>query len=219
MGMKDLTGQRFGRLRALAPTDERRRTSVVWRCQCDCGRECQVPSSQLIRGQVQSCGCLQDETRRRDITGQRRGRLTAMHPTDARRAGATVWAWRCDCGAMVYKPPGMVREGMSTMCLACAAKLKNAQMDHMREVTVRDAETGLTPTALNGVRSGKLFRNNTSGVRGVSWHSGQQKWAARMQRDGRTITLGYYNTIEEAAKARAEAVRRAYGVPDTHDKK
>lgn len=55
-----------------------------------------------------------------DLTGQRFGHLTAIRPTDQRRKGATVWEWRCDCGATVLKPPsssGMRRrEGSKKIC-------------------------------------------------------------------------------------------------------
>ena len=211
---KDLTGQRFGRLTALEPTEDRHRTSVVWRCRCDCGTECRVPSDWLRRGVKRSCGCLQDEARRDDITGQRRGRLTAIRPTDQRRGGKTVWEWRCDCGATVLKTPDMVREGMSTMCPACARRLKRDQGAALAAAQVRDEETGMMPAGLDGLREGRLFRNNTSGVRGVSWHAGRGKWCARISDGGKMKTVGYYDTIDDAARARAEAVKKKYGVKE-----
>ena len=60
----DLTGQRFGRLTALEPTGERRRTSVLWRCRCDCGKEVECETEDLTRGKVRSCGCLQEDQRK-----------------------------------------------------------------------------------------------------------------------------------------------------------
>lgn len=57
----DIRGQRFGKLIALAPTEERRNGSVVWQCQCDCGRECRYPLKTLRQGSAKSCGCLKGE--------------------------------------------------------------------------------------------------------------------------------------------------------------
>lgn len=213
----DLTDQRYGRLVALEPTEKRRRTSVIWRCRCDCGALCEVPSDQLRSGATRSCGCLRDETRRLDITGQRRGRLTAVRPTDERRGGSTVWQWRCDCGATVLKAVGLVRDGASTMCPACARALKAAQAAEMSARRVIDPQTGLSRGSLRGLREGRLFSTNTSGVRGVSWHAGRGKCVARMQDGGRTITLGYYATLDEAAQARARAVRQKYGPIEEDD--
>ena len=54
----DLTGQRFGKLIALEPTNQRISSSVVWKCQCDCGNIAYVGTRQLIKGKTNSCGCL-----------------------------------------------------------------------------------------------------------------------------------------------------------------
>lgn len=59
--MQDLTGQRFGRLVALEPTDKRECRAIIWRCVCDCGNEKLVRSTQLRNGEYNSCGCLQRE--------------------------------------------------------------------------------------------------------------------------------------------------------------
>lgn len=57
----DLVGKRFGRLTAIEPISVvksgRRRT--FWRCQCDCGAEVSAVRDSILRGDVQSCGCLQ----------------------------------------------------------------------------------------------------------------------------------------------------------------
>ena len=211
MNRKDLTGQRFGRLVALEPTDKRYRSTIIWRCRCDCGNACEVPSAWLRKGLTRSCGCLQDEARRNDVTGQRRGHLTAIRPTDQRRNGATVWEWRCDCGATVLKALGLVGDSASTMCPTCARKLKKEQAAAMRDRQERDEDHNMVLGNLEGLRAGKLFRNNTSGVRGVSWHGPNKMWVARIEVNGKTKTIGYYKTIDEAARARREAVKRKYG--------
>lgn len=54
----DLTGQVFGKLTALYPTDKRINGFVVWQCKCECGNMKEVASTHLLRGQTSSCGCL-----------------------------------------------------------------------------------------------------------------------------------------------------------------
>lgn len=54
---KDLTGQRFGKLVVLYPTEKRQSRSVVWHCICDCGNEVDISSKNLTYGSSQSCGC------------------------------------------------------------------------------------------------------------------------------------------------------------------
>lgn len=58
---RDLAGQRFGRLVALEPAEKRRSGSVVWKCRCDCGQECEHPAKTLVEGRALSCGCLRRE--------------------------------------------------------------------------------------------------------------------------------------------------------------
>lgn len=54
---KDITGQRFGSLVAIKPTDKRKHGYIVWVCKCDCGKEVEVCSSHLTNGYIKSCGC------------------------------------------------------------------------------------------------------------------------------------------------------------------
>lgn len=61
--IKDLTGQRFGRLTVIAKTDKRIYRHVVWECLCDCGNKHFVPSNSLIGGKTKSCGCFMEESR------------------------------------------------------------------------------------------------------------------------------------------------------------
>lgn len=56
----DLTGRRFGKLVALYPTDKKKGPYIVWKCKCDCGKQCEVPSEYLITGQTKSCGCIKN---------------------------------------------------------------------------------------------------------------------------------------------------------------
>ncbi|MCL2322012.1 MAG: hypothetical protein FWC47_07910 [Oscillospiraceae bacterium] len=95
---KDLTGQRFGRLVAISPTDKRECKAVVWKCLCDCGNVVEVSSGHLHNGSKKSCGCLardncikNGEKLSKDITGQRFGKLVAIRPTDKREDGSVVW--------------------------------------------------------------------------------------------------------------------------------
>ena len=57
-GKIDLTGKRFGNLVVMYDTGERKRKSICWMCQCDCGNFKIVRSIELIKGDTKSCGCL-----------------------------------------------------------------------------------------------------------------------------------------------------------------
>jgi hypothetical protein len=57
--LKDIAGQRFGRLVVLERHDLV--SEVRWRCQCDCGGQTIARGSQLRSGKTQSCGCRKNE--------------------------------------------------------------------------------------------------------------------------------------------------------------
>jgi hypothetical protein len=50
-------------------------------------------------------------------------------------------------------------------------------------------------------------RDNTSGIRGVSWNESRKRWRAAIQIDGKQVHLGRFKTLDEAAAARAAAER------------
>lgn len=65
--VKDLTGQKFGRLEVIGIDDNGDR-KTNWICQCDCGAIKSVRSDSLQNGAVKSCGCLKKEQDRQNLT-------------------------------------------------------------------------------------------------------------------------------------------------------
>lgn len=60
--IKDLTGQRFGRLTALVCLPKKRQgTNVFWICRCDCGNIVEIRGNHLCSGDTKSCNCLKRE--------------------------------------------------------------------------------------------------------------------------------------------------------------
>lgn len=58
--LKDLVGQRFGKLVVIKQNyDEeyKEKSHAIWECKCDCGKIVYIPSYHLIRGDNISCGC------------------------------------------------------------------------------------------------------------------------------------------------------------------
>lgn len=53
--IKDLTNQRFGKVVALEPTNEREFQNVVWKCLCDCGKICYINANSLQTNNRISC--------------------------------------------------------------------------------------------------------------------------------------------------------------------
>lgn len=57
----DISGQRFGRLVALARIAKRTQHTSYWLCLCDCGSQKEACLSHLLNGAIKSCGCFRRE--------------------------------------------------------------------------------------------------------------------------------------------------------------
>jgi ribosomal protein L13 len=117
--LKDITGQRFGRLVAIRLTGKRKNGSVIWECKCDCGNVVEVVLTSLMYGTTRSCGCLRQDLYAKnieDITGQRFGRLVAIRLTEKRKNGSTVWECKCDCGNVVEVTSALLHSGNKKSC-------------------------------------------------------------------------------------------------------
>lgn len=191
-GIKDLTGWRFGRLVCLEPTDKRGKNSggVIWRCQCDCGKECLAPSGQLLSGYKKSCGCL-GHPPVKELVGERFGMLTVTEYA-GKRAGMHRWKCRCDCGRETVVGQTLLQSGKtkSCGCLQASVIRDNLQLCDGTSVTV-----------LESLRE-KRRSNNTSGYTGVYQDTKRQLWHARITFKGKLYDLGTYKTRKEAIKAR-----------------
>lgn len=75
----------------------------------------------------------------------------------------------------------------------------------------RRSNLRLVTLAGNG-QNMRLKRNNTSGYRGVSWHSLTQKWKAQVMVNRKAIHLGLFGSVEDANQAaiRARAAMMPY---------
>ena len=74
--IKDISGQRFGRLLVTRNSGKKHpsNNASLWECQCDCGNTSFVLASNLRKGATQSCGCLQRELSARRLTTHGRAR-------------------------------------------------------------------------------------------------------------------------------------------------
>lgn len=130
---KDITNQRFGRLVALYPTEERQGGKIIWLCKCDCGNEVKVPIDRLTGKNTQSCGCLSKEkTSERfciDLTGQTFGKLTVIKRDNTKNYKRVHWLCKCSCGNSELESVDgyYLRSGEKTQCSKCVPKSKGEE--------------------------------------------------------------------------------------------
>lgn len=83
----DLSGQRFGRLTVVEYAGRNRQNRAMWKCVCECGNVVITRSDALKSGDVQSCGCLNNELRSQ--------RFIRMNTTHGKRNTRLYVVW-CD---------------------------------------------------------------------------------------------------------------------------
>lgn len=193
---KDLTGQRFGKLVVLAPTEKRMDGgSVVWKCRCDCGNLAEASARRLVRGKARSCGCL-SKPPKKDYIGKRFGRLTVLEYAgtagELEKTGkANYWKCRCDCGRESIVSQTELQNGGTRSC-GCLQKERAAETLGLMEGTA---------AAILERNKKQLRKNNSSGYTGV-YQGADGKWAAYINFKKKRYWLGRFSDKEDAIKAR-----------------
>jgi hypothetical protein len=80
------------------------------------------------------------------------------------------------------------------------------EVDHINHDKTDNRWSNLRPadSSIN-MRNRPKFKNNTSGVTGVSWHKLSQKWVAQINVDGKRKHIGLDDTLLDAVAARMRA--------------
>ena len=85
-------------------------------------------------------------------------------------------------------------------------------IDHINTIKDDNRISNLRLATLNqNSFNKKLSKNNTSGVKGVSWNKLTKKWTARIKINNKQITVGAFSDIELAKKVIMEARIKYHG--------
>ena len=117
-------GTRFGRLVYIRdgkpqklPSGQKPRTA---RCKCDCGRVANILLLHLVRGRIQSCGCLQRVRKRKPVVGNIYGELTVIKELNDKSSNGRMLRWvraKCKCGKIGSWRLDVLRYMKSCGCL------------------------------------------------------------------------------------------------------
>jgi len=66
-------------------------------------------------------------------------------------------------------------------------------------------------TPAENSRNSKIYSNNTSGFKGLTWHKGSKRWIVRLTKNYKRIHIGYFTDVLEAAKAYNAAAIKHFG--------
>lgn len=86
------------------------------------------------------------------------------------------------------------------------------QVDHINHNGLDNQKKNLRVcTHTQNRQNARFYKNNTSGVKGVSFEPCSKKWRARIWFDGKFKSLGRYKSKQEAVEAYDEATKKYHG--------
>ena len=203
---RDLSGKRFGQIQVLRPTDKRNKDgSIIWECQCGCGRTFEVNGRYLIRGYRHDCGCgcgRESNNKREghplDLTNRKFGELTVMYETDQRDSkGSVIWNCRCSCGKEKDYSADELLHGSTVSC--GHIRMENGKKLHEK---LHYAEN----SCIEFLQRKKRV-DNTTGYTGV-YKTRCGTYMASITLNKVRHYLGTYPSLQQAVKARQEGVEK-----------
>lgn len=123
----DITGQRFGKLvviKKVPKPSHLKSNGAYFLCKCDCGNEKVIMGKSLRSGKTTSCGCKVSESARKDIVGQRFGKLVVVryYGVSQSKNAHALWECICDCGRNCIVDSNSLKSGHTVSCGCLSSK-------------------------------------------------------------------------------------------------
>ena len=203
----DLLGRKFGRLTVISRA-ESKGGKAYWNCQCDCGKETVVYGSYLRTGHTKSCGCYNEDKKIKH----------KMYGTPEYRSWNHMLQRCNNKNSHKYSDYGGRGIVVCEKWLAFENFFADmGQRPHGKTLERIDVNGNYEPsnckwaTATEQQRNQRIQRNNSSGVKGVSWDKSKGKWTAQISVNYKNIYIGRFSSLQEAALARKRAEEKYWG--------
>ncbi|GAB2022123.1 hypothetical protein RyT2_11970 [Pseudolactococcus yaeyamensis] len=205
----NITNQQLGSLTSIEVVGRGNDGSVLWLCECTCGKKTVVAGYQLRNGHTSSCGnCLNYELMDDIILATDSSRRHFIFDVeDYERVSSYTWYVTPKAYVMTS-----IKTPYCTILHRFITRANNGQyVDHINgnPEDNRKCNLRICTNAQNAYNQ-KVRSNNTIGFKGVSkTHSG--RYRSYINKNYRQINLGIYNTPEEAAHAYDEVATLLHG--------
>lgn len=230
--VKDITGQRFGRLVATERVGYKMRSgckAVVWRCKCDCGNFVEVVGIDLRSGHTKSCGCIHSEqlaNRNKEMAKENVWDITSReYGVGFTSKGEEFYFDKEDFDKIKdyywmingngYVVTSNNKKHMHRLIMGIDGKdWTKIQVDHVRGEHTKNDNRKFNLRVVNSSQNGmnkKTLSNNTSGHTGVYWKKSRNKWSVVIQVNKKSKYIGMYKNFEDAKRARKDAEDKYYG--------
>lgn len=234
-------GEKYGKLTTKYVVGRTKNRVKIWRCDCDCGGEIDVPSTSLSSGNTKSCGCLLAESlkaagerirerNKYDLSGEygigwtcNTNREFYFDLEDYDIIKNYHWAEKSNKGYIVTKVWNNNKPSSVFMHRLIMKEngfdISNSDIDHINHKTYDNQKSNLRVcNHYQNIVATKTYSNNTSGRKGVSWDKSRNKWIVSITVNKKTRHIGRYDNFEDAVKARKEAEKiyhKEYHYDDT----
>lgn len=213
--LKNITGQRFGRLVALHPSDVKYKGKMYqWVCQCDCGNTSTVLGTNLTRGNTKSCGCHREEV----LANATRTHGKSSIPEYSIWKGIRKRCYNENEPAYPrYGGRGIVMCDEWKASFDAFLRDMGSRPSASHSIDRIDNDLGYSPEncrwadRTEQARNRRLFSKNKTGIPGVTARFG--KFQAMIRHQKRLRFLGSFATLEEAAAARRKAEEELWVQP------
>lgn len=220
--LKDLKGQRFGRLVVIERAENfilpSGQPQTAWLCQCDCGNILKTRSFSLTNGTTKSCGCLAKELRVARMKKYNTYDLSGEYGIGYTSKGEEFYFDLEDYDKIKDYCWNKHKEYITTRNvsgyilfhrLVMGISDENIAVDHINHNKSDNRKNNLRfVTDSQNSMNRCISSHNTSGITGVNKCNG--KWTARIGVNTKRIFLGNYDNFFEAVKARKEAEEKYY---------
>lgn len=208
----DLTGRKFGRWMVIHKGDKKD-NRTAWFCECECGNTQTVITRVLVKGQSKSCGCLHKERM------TKHGHNTVEH-TSGEYSSWHGMKQRCtNPNDPRYQDYG----GRGINVCGRWLDFNNFFEDMGEKPTLKhsidriDVNGNYEPSNCKWSddyeqqANTRKSKNNTTGVKGVTFDKSRNKFIAQMMYRGLKVLFERFDTLEEAAKARKQSELKYWG--------
>lgn len=207
----DISGKQFGRLKVIERDKTKQGKYVFWICECQCSNKTivSVRAGHLKSGNTTSCGCINDENIHQkqrnsiDITDKQFGKLIAKHYVKSGKQGA-IWHCECSCGGSVDTYVSYLTSGNVSSCGCLEKENRQKQNKKLQGMIIGGTNVSL-------IRKTEPNKNNTTGIRGVSWCTSKQKYIAAITFQKKQYYLCSSTDIEICKAIRKEAEDHIFG--------
>lgn len=191
------------------------KSSIRYLCRCECGTEKVVHKAHMKNGSSKSCGCLN-----REISSSRGGtgytntreylawqgmknRVKSTSEKNEKYQGVEICQRWLDSFLNFFNDMG-----------PCPDKYELERLDtNLGYFPENCAWASETRQAQNK----GMYKNNTSGVKGVTWSPQHGKWRVGIHRNKKRYEGGLYESLEDAAEAR-KRLEILYPMEGVHEK-